>query len=409
MIKLVLWDIDGTLTDFKKAEEIGIKKCFEQFNLGECSNEMLKDYSEINDRYWKMLEKKEITKPELLVKRFDEFFKKYKIKCNSKKFNIAYQEELRQEVCLQPGAKKTVSELKKLNIPQYVVTNGLVESQNKKLKNVRLHSYFENVFISDEIGHDKPTVEFFKPVLKEINEKYPDIKKEEILIVGDSLSSDIQGGINIGIKTCWFNPKHAISEMHRDYEVDKLVKVLDLFKEEEKEEVVEKIELKTNTVSIKDIIDNNYRVIILGLAAIALLFICLFIGTNKSGNKTYTLDELFKTEGYSQTMKIPNDWYISDGSELFVLEEEKLSPVMQGFIQETYPEEVEASFEVMRQEYDTEDLICGDKQVLLIKNLGDENYSYEFAYVLISDHEVLCLGFINVDQKQELKVLNSIK
>lgn len=416
MIKAVLWDIDGTLTNFKKAEELGIKKCFETFNLGECTKEMLKDYSEINDRYWKMLENKEITKPELLVKRFDDFFKKYKIKCNTKKFNIAYQEELRQGVVLNVGAKKVVSEIKKLNIPQYVVTNGLIESQNKKLAKVKLSSYFEKVFISDEIGHDKPTVEFFEPVLKEINENYPDIKKDEMLIVGDSLSSDIQGGLNIGIKTCWFNPNHLTTDLKIDYEIDKLAKLLDILKQEEqvneepvKQEVQQTEEVVTEKKSsFKDMIDKNYKVIIVVLSAIALLFICLFIGTNKSAKKTYSIDEMFNSVGYSQTMKVPNNWYTSDNTVLFKLEDGNLKTVMYGYVQEVNKEEVDYSFALIKEQYDTEDLVCGGYQTLLIKE-SEEGISYDFAYMVLSDNEVLCVGFVDVDYKTELKVLNSIK
>lgn len=418
MIKTILWDIDGTLTNFKKAEELGIKNCFEKFNLGECTKEMLKDYSEINDRYWKMLENKEITKPELLVKRFDEFFKKYKIKCNTKKFNEVYQEELRQGVVLNTGAKKVVSEIKKLNMPQYVVTNGLIESQNKKLAKVKLSSYFEKVFISDEIGHDKPTVEFFEPVLKEINEKYPDIKKDEMLIIGDSLSSDIQGGLNIGIKTCWYNPNHLKTDLPINYEIDKLSKVLEIIEQEKevKEEVkleVEKIVIKESKPSLKDIVDKNYRSIIVGLSAIAILFICLFIGTNKASNKTYDLIDVFNYESdVTQTIKLPSNWYISEDGTVSKLEDDKLTVTMYGYIQATSPEDTAQSFEMIRSSYNTEDLVCGGNETLFIKDIyGQEmmDYKYDCAYMVLSDYEVLCIGFINVDDATEMKILNSIK
>ena len=74
MIKVILWDVDGTLLDFKKAEYVAIKKCFEIFDLGECSDEMISRYSDINRRYWEKLERKEITKQEVLVNRFVDFF-----------------------------------------------------------------------------------------------------------------------------------------------------------------------------------------------------------------------------------------------------------------------------------------------------------------------------------------------
>lgn len=423
MIKAILWDIDGTLTDFKKAEIIGIKNGFKKFNLGECTDEMLQDYSEINDRYWKMLERKEITKPLLLTNRFDEFFEKYNLKCDTTEFNRVYQEELRQAAELNPGAKETVISIKELNIPQYVVTNGLTESQNIKLENVKLRSYFENVFISDEIGHDKPTVEFFEPVLKEVNEKVPGIKKEEIIIIGDSLSSDIQGGINVGIKTCWYNKEHLKTDKTIDYEIDKLESVLEIIKElnmnelETQEEVaqVKEVEevLKAKKVSLKDIVDKNYRTIIVCLSAISLLFICLFIGTSNLGGKTYTIDEIFKCEsGSSLSLKLPSNWYLTDDTSVFTLDDDHLEATMYGYLQETSAEEIETSFELVKQEYETEEAICGSYKTLLIKDVyGGEADTpvYDFAYIVLNDHQVLCVGFIDVAQNTEMKILNSIK
>ena len=446
MIKIVLWDIDGTLTNFKEAESVGIKNCFKKFNLGRCTKPMLKKYSEINAEYWKKLERKEISKPELLVKRFDDFFSLYNIECDTAAFNEQYQEELRECVILNKNAKETIDTLEKLNIPQYVVTNGLNVSQNKKLRKVNLEDKFLKVFISDDIGYDKPTPEFFKPVFEEISKAYPEVNKDEIMIIGDSLTSDIQGGINAGIKTCWYNPEHLKADVKPDFEVDDLNDVLKIAEDkkmpEEKEtetkvkkprtrkkkEAVEEVktevaetvketkpEVKEMVIepkknSLKDIVDTNYRVIIICLAAIALLFVCLFVGT--SGHKnTYELSEITTTETEG-SVTLPKNWYMSDDGYAYEVEDKYATPVMYIAMQSTTRDEIDSAFEQVKASYETEDATYNNHETLIIRNLGQstgEDPVYDCAYMVINDNEVLCLMFTDVDSSVETEILNSIK
>lgn len=215
--KVILWDIDNTLLDFHKAEAVAIRALFAKHGLGICTDEMLADYSGINRTYWQRLERGELSKPEVLVGRFQEFFGKYGLNTNcAAAFNDDYQLALGDNIHFFPGAWETVTALKG-KILQYAVTNGTAIAQHRKLKNSGLGEIFDEVFISDEIGFEKPTVAFFDAVWAKIGKFSPD----EVLIVGDSLTSDIQGGNNVGIRTCWFNPAGAPlpQDLRIDYDI----------------------------------------------------------------------------------------------------------------------------------------------------------------------------------------------
>ena len=223
MIKVILWDIDGTLLDFKKAEYAAIKKCFEIYNLGVCTDEMISRYSEINRSYWEKLERKEITKPEVLVNRFKDFFATENIQTDcAEEFNKEYQLQLGETICFCDNSYEILKKLKG-KVKQYAVTNGTKIAQDRKLQKSGLIDIFDDVFISEEVGCEKPGIEFFEYVWKVIGS----YEKDEIMIVGDSLTSDMQGGNNAGILSCWYNPKHLEnnSGLKIDYELDDLQKI----------------------------------------------------------------------------------------------------------------------------------------------------------------------------------------
>lgn len=223
-IKVILWDIDGTLLNFAEAEKAAIRTCFGMFGLGECTDEMLADYSEINRNYWKRLERGEISKKEVLEGRFREFFAKYNLDVSAaEKFNTQYQVSLGDTVVFYPNGLEVVQALKG-KIPQYAVTNGTKIAQDKKLKNSDLIHILDGVFISEMVGVEKPGVGFFDKVFETIGE----YDKSEMMIIGDSLTSDIQGGNNVGIVTCWFNPggKKEETDLRIDYEIRDLGEIL---------------------------------------------------------------------------------------------------------------------------------------------------------------------------------------
>lgn len=226
MFKAILWDIDGTLLDFERAEEAGIRGCFQTFGLGECTDEMLKEYQKINRRYWQMLERGEIEKQILLTRRFEDFLNRYHLNSAvASAFNEEYQMRLGDTVVFCNHALETVQALKG-KILQCAVTNGTKVAQDRKLKNSGLDKLLDLVFISEEVGAEKPQKAFFDTVFSKIGS----LKPEEILIVGDSLTSDIQGGIHAGIKTCWFHPKKQdnTTEFLPDYEITDIKEVLDI-------------------------------------------------------------------------------------------------------------------------------------------------------------------------------------
>ncbi len=228
MIKTLLWDVDGTLLDFSKSEEYGIRKCFEIFGLGDCTDEMLLRYSKINRKYWEKLERNEITKQQVLTERFIEFFSSENIDFNDvKNFNDEYQVRLGDEYFFCDNGLETVTELKG-KYKQYAVTNGTFVAQNRKLTQSGLIDLFDDVFISDVIGFEKPSIEFFNAVENKIGE----FKKDEVMIIGDSLTSDIKGGNNAGILCCWYNPLSLENKdnLKIDYEIKNLNEILNIVK-----------------------------------------------------------------------------------------------------------------------------------------------------------------------------------
>lgn len=228
MIKVILWDMDATLLDFLAAEKAAIRTCFAMYGLGECTDDMIERYSKINRRYWEMLERGEMSKPEILVKRFQEFFASEGIETDcEKEFNSSYQIALGDTICFRDDSYKLVEKLKD-DYRQFIVTNGTFVAQERKLKKSGFGQLVEEVFISELIGHEKPAVGFFDHVFEKIG-KY---KKEEIMIVGDSLTSDMQGGNNAGIVCCWYNPNHLenTKDVNINYEIDNLWQIEEILK-----------------------------------------------------------------------------------------------------------------------------------------------------------------------------------
>ena len=217
MIKAILWDIDGTLLDFLKSEEYGIRQCFKEFQLGECTDEMLRRYSAINRKWWEKLERSECTKPEVLVGRYREFFAAEGISCDRvEEFNDSYQIHLGDKAFFHEGGEEAVRALKGRYL-QYAVTNGTAVAQDRKLQKSGLDQLLDGIFISEKLGFEKPDVRFFEAVFSAIP-----CKREECIIIGDSLTSDMQGGINAGIETWWYNPKG----LSADRPVDRIIKNL---------------------------------------------------------------------------------------------------------------------------------------------------------------------------------------
>lgn len=198
--KALLWDIDGTLLDFGASERAGIRTCFGLFGLGTCTDEMLAVYDEINNRYWEMLERGECTKHQTMVGRFVEFFALYGLHADVEAFNDEYQRRLPDTIVFRPHALDALHALAP-KYRQYAVTNGNLPVQQRKLRESGLAAIFDGVFISDEVGFEKPSPAYFDFVLNRIG-----LAPSDCLVIGDSLTSDIRGANNAGIPCCWYNP-----------------------------------------------------------------------------------------------------------------------------------------------------------------------------------------------------------
>lgn len=220
MITTVLWDVDGTLLDFDAAERAALKALFSKFGLGDCTDEQIRRYSEINNGFWQRLERNEITKQQVLIGRFEQFFGEYGIdKGIAPAFNAEYQLKLGDTIVYCDDSLNIVKSLKG-RVKQYVVSNGTVAAQTKKLERSKFGALMDGVFLSEKLGVEKPNRAFFEKVFSQIRPE--DLSK--VLIVGDSLTSDIRGGMNAGIRTCWYNPekKPAPEEYRIDYVISDL-------------------------------------------------------------------------------------------------------------------------------------------------------------------------------------------
>lgn len=223
--EIILWDIDQTLLDFKKSQDYALRYAFSQFQMT-IDTETVLLYSEINDSFWKRLEKGEISKQEVLSGRFETLFKQLNIRnIEVGDFGPIYQKALGSVYYYQDDSYRLCEELKR-DYRQFAVTNGVTWTQKNKLRLSGFDKLFEKIFISEEIGSPKPNKEFFEKCFEQI----PDFKKEKTIIIGDSLTSDMQGGNNAGIACCWYNPdkKEGSSLLRIDYEIKNLWEVKDI-------------------------------------------------------------------------------------------------------------------------------------------------------------------------------------
>lgn len=225
MYKAILWDIDGTLLNFSKTMSAALKECFRKCGFGECSDNMVRRYHEINESYWERLERGEITRPELFIRRFEDFFDEYGINYNTAEFDRLYKLELRNHVFFNDNSYELVKSLQG-RVKQYAVSNTPSAELTAKLKKSGLDKLFDGIYISEEIGAEKPSPLFFDRVFGAA----PEVSREEALIVGDSLTSDVQGANNAGIACCWYNPgrKAPPAELRIDYMVTNLNEIISI-------------------------------------------------------------------------------------------------------------------------------------------------------------------------------------
>ena len=200
--KTLLFDADGTLFDFAKCEEVALRETLIAFDI-DPTDTVVADYSAINESLWKMLERGEIEKRVLFYRRFEILCEKYGFDRNALEMSKKYAATLAEQVFLLEGAEELCRKLSGV-ADMYIVTNGIDFVQKRRYAKSGFDRYFKGVFISGEIGYEKPAVEFFEHVERTL----PNFDKSSALMIGDSLTADIRGGINFGIDTCWYNPKN---------------------------------------------------------------------------------------------------------------------------------------------------------------------------------------------------------
>lgn len=195
----LLFDLDDTLMDFGKSEEYAIERLLEKYSV-EVTESNKRLYSSINKAKWTALEKGEITRKELFATRFPDFFKALGVEADGAQANADYMSFLSQGRFVIDGAEDICRELKN-KYSMYIITNGAKIVQQGRLKDLPLMQYFDGVFISEEVGFDKPKKEYFDHVFANISET----DRSKVLVIGDSLNSDIAGAVNFGLDSCWIN------------------------------------------------------------------------------------------------------------------------------------------------------------------------------------------------------------
>lgn len=221
MIRNVLFDLDDTLFDFHKAEKIALTKTLVHFGI-DPTEETLALYSTINAVHWKRLELGEISREEVKVGRYRELFETIGVECDPVKATAYYESMLAIGHYFMPGAPELLEELyRKYRL--YIVSNGTAKVQEGRIGSSGIAKYMDGIFISQILGANKPDKQFFDICFAEI----PDFSLSETVIIGDSLSSDIKGGINAGITTVWFNPKgiENDNDIKPDYTIKELSEV----------------------------------------------------------------------------------------------------------------------------------------------------------------------------------------
>ena len=221
MYNVIFLDIDNTLLDFKKCSQESMKRAFEDFGLT-YQEAFFEIFTEINNKLWKDIEKELLTKEELRNKRWNLIFEKCGIKFDGIKFEKKFEEFLAESHQPVEGALELLAYLSS-KYDVYLVTNGFTNAQINRIALAGMTPYIKGLFISEAIGFSKPSKEFFEYCLSKID----NVPKNEVIIIGDSLSADIMGGINIGIHTLWYNHtgEKKQEEIHSDYTVNKLSEI----------------------------------------------------------------------------------------------------------------------------------------------------------------------------------------
>lgn len=218
MFKILFLDLDDTILDFHKAERIAIAKTIREFGV-EPTEDVLTLYHHINKRHWEMLERGELNRDQVKVRRFGALFQELGLNVDAPACALAYENSLSIGHYFLPGAEKAVESLRK-KYRLFLASNGTAKVQAGRMTSANLYRFFEKVFVSEQMGCNKPSAAFFEACFAQI----PDFDKASAMMVGDSLTSDMKGANNAGIAACWVNPNGAPrpADIHIDFEIKAL-------------------------------------------------------------------------------------------------------------------------------------------------------------------------------------------
>lgn len=215
---VVLLDLDNTILDFNHAERVALGRAFAELGL-EMNDDIAARYHKINIRHWEMLEDGILTREQVLVQRYESLYRELGIEGDAVRTQEFYEQYLAEGHWFMPGAEELLKALHgKYRL--FIASNGVQRVQDGRIASAGIAPYFEKIFISEHMGGNKPEKRFFEACFREI----PGFAYERAIILGDSLTSDIRGGINAGIRTCWFNPKGKENPgpIVPDYEISRL-------------------------------------------------------------------------------------------------------------------------------------------------------------------------------------------
>ncbi|TCI21372.1 YjjG family noncanonical pyrimidine nucleotidase [Exiguobacterium sp. SL-9] len=212
----ILFDVDDTLLDFKQSEHVALKQLLAAHNV-RMTDELKQQYVTINNGLWRAFERGEVGREDVLMGRHTQLFDTLGITIDAHEVEQRYRDHLHAGVHIIDGALELVQTLSE-QYPLYIVTNGVTETQFKRLEASGLLPYFQDVFVSDATGSQKPMKPFFDYVF----DRVPNVAPERGLIVGDSLTADIAGGRMYGLDTCWYNPHEVAASVETTYEIQDL-------------------------------------------------------------------------------------------------------------------------------------------------------------------------------------------
>lgn len=202
MIKFIFLDLDDTILDFHRSEAVALGKTLQSLNV-DPTEAVIARYSQINRAHWQALERKELTREQVLIGRFQQLFHELGMNVSPNVAQSLYEKNLSQGHFFIDGAPRLLMTLSR-NYSLYIASNGTTVVQKSRIASAGIARYFKGIFLSQELDADKPQMEFFERATRQIEGYNP----EEAIILGDSITSDMQGGINAGMHTCWFNPHH---------------------------------------------------------------------------------------------------------------------------------------------------------------------------------------------------------